>query len=808
MAPRKEPKRPQASNTKAWELSTRWAAVILALLTMLFFHQVVVGGKTFVSPDATQPAGFVRMGEQSLYQDRVYPLWNPFVFLGMPSFGSGAYNPLIYPPDWPLALLQKLLPLPELTWLLLYYFLGAFFTYLLAREWGARSEGALLAGAAFVFAPNLVAVGSHGHGSQLVDSAYLPLLLWLTARWLRMGRISDLAWLALAGGFQILRGHVQICFYTWMAVMLYVLVATIAAAREPGRLVPAAWRALGVPLAAALAFGVSAFYSMPLRDYAQHSIRGGGPDGGVGMGYATQWSLALYELPSMVVPGWTGFGGASYWGGMPFTDYPNAYVGMVTVLLAIPAFLAGGAPRVFALILAVVSLLIAIGNHLPIYGWLYAHLPLFNKFRIPVMILLLYQIAVAMGLAWGWSAVLGRAPDARSKDAEPSRSLGSVLLVSAGLLVLALLVGVAGQDLGRSGYVALATAKKGTETQPYSAEAAAFAYRGFVSDLGRVGLLGLLALGVAWLVHRRRLAASVATFAVLGLLLIELWPVSGKVMLPVIGDPVRRNLEIGRDDAVEFLEKAGPPGTFRILPVEEFQNNRFAGFGIGSIGGYHAAKPRRFQDLVEANVLDNLGWLRLLNVGYIVTRSPIEPAPTYLQEVHRGTSYIYQNLLALPRATVLGRVRVVQPARAILDSIRNGTSDSELYTFLEKEPGVPLGPVEGATARIVSYRLNDVAIEVETPGPGLLRLSDLWYPDWSATVDGAPAEILRADYLLRAVPVPAGKHRVEFRYHSAAFTRGFTISLVSLGVVLAMLGWAWFRRRRETAEAPGSPARG
>src|SRR5689334_8769448 len=115
---------------RALTLSTRWAAVLLALLTALLFHQVALEGQTFVAPDATAPVGFVRMGEQSLYQEHVYPLWNPFVFLGMPSFASGAYNPLIYPPDWPLALIAKVLPLPDLTWLLLYYFLGAFFFFL------------------------------------------------------------------------------------------------------------------------------------------------------------------------------------------------------------------------------------------------------------------------------------------------------------------------------------------------------------------------------------------------------------------------------------------------------------------------------------------------------------------------------------------------------------------------------------------------------------------------------------------------------------------------------------------------------
>ena len=114
------------------------------------------------------------------------------------------------------------------------------------REWGASAEGALIGGTAFVFAPNLVAVGSHGHGSQLVDSAYLPLLMWLAARWMRAGRLSDLAWLSLAGGFQLLRGHVQICFYTWLAVALYVLVEWAAAFRRPGALRPLSLRAAAV----------------------------------------------------------------------------------------------------------------------------------------------------------------------------------------------------------------------------------------------------------------------------------------------------------------------------------------------------------------------------------------------------------------------------------------------------------------------------------------------------------------------------------------------------------------------------------
>ncbi|MGH7536949.1 MAG: hypothetical protein ACREMG_15435, partial [Gemmatimonadales bacterium] len=102
--------------------------------------------------------------------------------------------------------------------------------------------------------------------------------------------------------------------------------------------------------------------------------------------------------------------------------------------------------------------------------------------------------------------------------------------------------------------------------------------------------------------------------------------------------------------------------------------------------------------------------------------------------------------------------------------------------------------------------LNDVAVDVDTPGAALLRLADLWYPDWVATVDGRPSEILKADYLLRAVVVPAGRHRVEFRFASPAMRRGLMLSGACLLVTLGLLG-AGLLRRRPAASAPsGAPA--
>jgi hypothetical protein len=810
-----KPARPAAPKAgRPFTLTTGWAALILGLLMVMFFHQLALEGKTFVSPDALNPVGFVRIGEQSLYQEHVYPLWNPYVFLGMPSFASGAYNPHIYPPDWPLSLLNKVVPLPDMTWMLLYYFLGGLFMFLLARELGARPEGALLAAVALIYAPNLVAVGSHGHGSQLVDSAYLPLMLWLAVRWLRRGGTHHLAWLALAGGFQLLRAHVQICFYTWIAIVLYVGVEWLAAAlRRRADLLPLTLRALGIAAAAGLAFGLAGFYNLPLQDYARYSIRGGGEGGGVGMSYATAWSMAPFELPSVLVPGWVGFGGATYWGGMPFTDYPNAYLGVVAVLLAVPAFLAGGAPRAFALLLAGIALVISFGRYFPVYGFLYGHLPLFNKFRVPVMAILLFQLAVALGTAWGWSAIL---PGGDPRGVEPrvrARRVGNLLIALAGLLALVLVAGVMGQGLWREGYIKMALAHKGGLTlgsaqgpTGFSAETAALAWQGFVSGLGRACLLGLLALGLAWFARRGRLPATAATAGVLVLMLFELWPVSAKVMEPTLGEVSRRVSYGGRDGVIEFLEKVGPPGTFRILTPDDPLTTRFAGYGIASLGGYHAAKPRLFQDFADLNAQTNLEFMRLLNIRYLVVERELPSAPGFVRLVYNdGSYYVYDNQIALPRATLVEGYRVIQPAKAILDSIRFGTRDMARFSYLERDPGLALGPVAGGQVRMTSYRLNDVTIDVDTPGPALLRLADLWYPDWTARVDGRLTPILKADYLLRAVPVPAGRHRVEFRYESPAVRRGLLVSLASLLLVLCGFGWSWWQGRRAPAAGRAAP---
>jgi len=206
------------------------------------------------------------------------------------------------------------------------------------------------------------------------------------------------------------------------------------------------------------------------------------------------------------------------------------------------------------------------------------------------------------------------------------------------------------------------------------------------------------------------------------------------------------------------------------------------------VTGYHAAKTQLYQEFNQRRGYLMPAWLRLLNVRYVVVQQPYQQVPAYLKVVHQGASEVLEFIPWLPRVTVIGRYRVISPGYSILDSIGAGGIDSGTMTLLERDPGLTLGPVEGATATIESYRLNDVSIAVDTPGAALVRLADLWYPDWVASVDGRPAEIIKADYLLRAVAVPAGHHRIEFHYRSKAVRDGLAVSLASL--LIAVLGVA------------------
>jgi len=372
--------------------------------------------------------------------------------------------------------------------------------------------------------------------------------------------------------------------------------------------------------------------------------------------------------------------------------------------------------------------------------------------------------------------------------------------VALGLLGLFALFGA---ESARGGYVTMALAH-----QPrFSAEAARAAFAAFAGDLGKVAFLGLAIVGMTWFARRGKFPVAVASIVALALLLVELWPVSRAVMQPTIGDAHTRDLDAGRDDVVEFLEKVAPPGEARVFTFEPelFMDNRLAGFGISTLGGRHSAKTKLFQDLMDSNSLFQLPWLALLNCRYWVFSRPVAPTdlpPDWfrtLKLVHSGEAgAVYEFVLSLPRVTLLGDwPREPDAERSVLDSVTAVVHNPATFTWLDRDPGGPAGARDSVgSARVTRYKLHEVEVEVNARQPAVLRLADLYYPDWKVSVDGKPERLLRADHALRAVAVPAGHHTVLFKFESGAFRIGFWVSIVCtfLSLVLLAVG-AWLGRR-------------
>jgi hypothetical protein len=227
-------------------------------------------------------------------------------------------------------------------------------------------------------------------------------------------------------------------------------------------------------------------------------------------------------------------------------------------------------------------------------------------------------------------------------------------------------------------------------------------------------------------------------------------------------------------------------------------SNRFMVFGISSIGGYHPAKLslyERFLDAFRRGLSGgNLQVMDMLNVRYLVTGAEM-PALRRLRLVWKGTDYrgeprfVYENLGAFARAWLVGSYRVAADDET-LDLLASGAVDLSREAILNEKPHVepvPAAVPDSARVDVEELGFNTVRVRTKSPSPSILVLSEVYYPDWRVQVDGRPAELLRADYLLRGVALEAGEHEVVFRYDSSLIKESAYASATMLGIVTLTL---------------------
>jgi len=825
------------------------ALLIYFALTGIFFFEVLFSGKTFLSPDAQGPSALTVPLQEALRQHHYMPLWSPHVFCGMPSFGSLLFAPLVYLPGAIFEWVTRLVPIRVIFFHLLHYVLAGIGTYLFLRRRGASFGPALLSGMAFMFTPYLITMEVFGHGSQMMTAGYLPLALWAVDRLFEKRDMLSLGLAGLIVGLQLQRGHVQISYYILMllgAYWLYAIIMRLRTQRQKEVLPLTAHFGAALILAVALA----AMLYFPIQEYTTYSIRGAPSvlqqagtskeltgDTGVGFDYATQWSFSPGEMMTFILPSFFGFGGQTYWGTMPFTDYPN-YMGIVILVLAIFAIIFRRPWAGFFGIVLLSALLISFGKHFSFfYRLLYDFLPYFNKFRVPVMILVLVQFSVAVMAGLGLEAILEKLRNSRREHEARHQALAKQLLVIAAILVgIAILVSVAHNDVA-----AMMQDIYPDQYEP-QAQAKIDAAR-FGMLLGDVWILALVLGGsvvLAAVAFKKKIGVTALAAGLFCCSLVDLWVVDFKLNKPK--SERGREAYLAADEATLFLK--ADTTNFRIFPIELFGENRWAAQGIQSIGGYHAAKPRAYQDLLDASGINDFSakyfrettnqgrparenvpveeipakarqsdlWLLdLLNVKYVLSVYPLNEPNFVLREQVRYDYYgqaiplsIYENTTCLPRPYLVGAFEHIEQPKAALDRLLSGDFNPHQSVIIDAAPEmVPVPerdfrPDSTASVQLMRYDLHSIEAQTQSRSPQFLVLSDNYYPSgWTAYLDGKPVKTYRANFCFRAVEIPAGSHRIEFRMHSPAFSTGLWTTVAGVIVVTGLMIVGW--RRQQTA---------
>jgi hypothetical protein len=862
---RKERARSQSSGSEHNVIPERFqhpVAILLLLLSLLlFFNQIFFGGKAFLDVDNIASHSFDTLLADAK-EAGTFPLWNPYIFCGMPAYGSltvtgeRLYDLTAQALGGISTAFGWILLNPPSGWVYFFYFVFASGVYLLTYSRVKHKAAAFIAAFSALFSMYIIIWVMTGHNTKIAVVAFLPYILLVIEKLRERFSLPLTLVLILLLHFSFLPSHVQMIFYMYLTVGVYLLFLLLTSllrkkvsGDQPQR--SETWRGVvraGVLFAGAtaIAFAMDSDRYLSVWEYNPYSIRGSNPivasvaqgetktvEGGLDYDYATSWSFAPGEMLTWIIPSWYGFGLQdyqgllsnnqptrinTYWGPQPFTHAPQ-YMGIIVLLLAIWGFISNRRDLFvrFLGVMIVVSLLIAFGKELPIlYDLMYSYFPMFNKFRIPSMILVLVQIFVPVLAAYGIVSLIRLRENFQSGQLKSLKRilLGGVLGLSGVLLLInfsfeGLLPRLAIQNTFATVFQYQLPKDRVVEEimrqiPPQVTTELTNMLAGFVAaDIYAAVLMLLITGGAIYFFVQSKLKAN--TFFPLLLVVIgfDLWRVASRPM--EAQDRSMQARVFAAPDHVQYLQTDS--SRFRVLEFENGQppyNNTLAYWRIQNAYGYQGAKMRSYQDMVDVIGLNNPLFWGLMNVKYIISNQPDSSAGIGL--VYNGAQKkVYLNLSSLPRAFFVNRYEVAD-GLSILNKIATLSFNPRDVVYFMEEPALQIEPPHpAAKAEFVRSGIQDFEIQTTTSGNNLLFLSETYYPEgWKAFIDGKEIPIYRINYLFRGVVVPAGIHKLEMKFEPDGFYAGKTLSFVANLLVLgglAYYGVNTFRQRKKKAIA-------
>ncbi|MFN8275901.1 MAG: YfhO family protein [Chitinophagales bacterium] len=810
------------TNAASASAAPKWMPYAAALLTFIvitfiFFGPRLTDDKTIPQGDIAQYDGMSKEIVDFRAQHHEEPLWSGSMFGGMPAFQiSTEFNGNLT------RFFDKIftLGLPEYT---AFLFLAALSFYGLLLVMGVNPWLAIGGALAYSLMSYNVIIIEAGHNTKMHAIGLLPIvvsglmLLW-QERYLLGAAVSAL-------GFSLLiwANHVQIAYYLFLTLLILGVVQFIFTIKDGN------WKRFALAFSIFAGCGVlgvlaNASLLWSTYDYGNATIRGKSEltsntqsKGGLDRDYAFGWSYGKTEALSLLVPNI--MGGSShgsldeesavgkamtaqgvspqqiaqylhafplYWGDQPFTSGP-VYVGAIMCFLFLMGLiLVEGPMRWWLGAAALLSVLLSFGHNLPAFNNLvFDYFPGYNKFRTVTMVLVITQLAVPL---LGILAV----QQLLRKGLDKEKTLNA-LYISAGLTGgICLVLAIVGPSLFQFGS---ASDKQLPEwlIKPLKEDRGSLlrmdAFRSFALIAAAAGLL--------WsylsdkLKDHAMIAGLVLLFAIdyigVGKRFINSDTFTDQQQMANRFTPTAADNQIMQDRT---------PG-YRVLnqTVNTF-NDASTSYHHKSIGGYHAAKLRRYQELIENQISKgNMSVLNMLNTKYII------------QKGADGGPAVATNPAALGNCWFVDEVKVVKNAdeeMKALDQFDPSKTAIIDQRFQNDISGFQGGKDAASGIRVTAYQSNKIDYEYSAPKSQLAVFSEIYYqPGWKAMVDGKEVPIVRANYVLRAMLLPAGQHKLEMRFEPASYFTGEKVAYAASAGVLILIGLALFtmvRQQRKTTE--------
>ena len=800
--------------------------LFFTVIAFLYFFPAVTEGRILAQHDAVAGIGSGREMQEYLEKTGERTRWTNSIFGGMPTYQMAPS----YDSTNTLGFIQQVyhLFLPTYVWYVFVMLLGF---YILLRAFDFKVWLASLGAVLWAFSSYFFIIIAAGHIWKLMTLAYIPptiagMVLVYRKKWLAGGVVT-----ALFVALQIFSNHPQMSYY-FLFVMLFMAIAYGVLAWQKKQL-PDFFKSTGVLVVAGLV-GVCVNLSNLYHtyEYSKESMRGKSElvkensadqtDSGLERSYITQWSYGIGETFSLLVPNVKG--GASvplaanekamekanpayqslyaqlgqYWGEQPGTSGP-VYVGAFVMFLFVLGLFIVKGPMKWALVVGTVfSITLSWGhNFMGLTDFFIDYIPMYSKFRAVSSILVIAEFTIPLLAMLTLKEVMERP----ALFVEQKKAFYISFGLTGGLsLLFALFPTVFFPSYVSSMEMnALQGAIPADQLAPILVNLEEMRRSLFTADAWRsffVIVIGCVLLG-GYLF--RKWNAKVTVGALLLLCIVDMWSVNkrylydeqfvakGTEMKPFL-EPSETDKEILKDKTLDYRVLNMATNTFN-------ENN--TAYWHKSIGGYHAAKLRRYQEMIEAHIQGEMETLftKIPEVGADLSKIDVTDTPVldmlntryYIVPLQQGATAPLFNPHALGNAWLVKEVKYVNNANEEIDAIhgmnpRETAIVDKRFAETVKQPAAMPDSLDNIVLK--SYAPNALQYEVDTKQGGTVVFSEIYYPGWRSYIDGEEVSHGRANYILRAMNVPAGKHTIEFVFDPQSLHATETIAFIALGIML------------------------